>query len=37
MTQNDLVANLKKIRCFTPPQSHARELLTQLIQALGGR
>jgi hypothetical protein len=37
MTQNELVANLRKIRCYVTPHSHARELLTQLIQALGGK
>lgn len=37
MTQNDLVANLKRIRCWTAPDSMARKLLTELIQALGGR
>lgn len=37
MTQNDLVVNLKRIRCWTMPDSMARKLLTELIQALGGK
>jgi hypothetical protein len=37
MTQSDLVINLKRIRCWTTPDSMARKLLTELIQALGGK
>lgn len=37
MTQNELVANLKRIRCWTAKDSMARKLLTELIQALGGQ
>ncbi len=37
MTQSDLVANLKRIRCWTTPDSMARKLLTEMIQSLGGK
>jgi hypothetical protein len=37
MTQNDLVANLKRIRCWTTADSMARKLITELIESLGGK
>jgi hypothetical protein len=37
MTQSDLIINLKRIRCWTTPDSMARKLLTEMIQSLGDK
>ena len=37
MTSDELVKQLNRIRCFTPPDSTARRLLSELIVQLGGK
>jgi hypothetical protein len=37
MDIRELLEHLKKIRCWTPANSMARNLLNELIQSLGGK
>ena len=37
MTQEQLIKQLNRIRCFTAPDSTARRMLSELIVHLGGK